>query len=66
MGDVKSIERAIEALPPQQLAELRRWFADFDGVNWDRQIESDAASGKLDSLATEALDDFNAGLPRLL
>jgi hypothetical protein len=66
MGDVKSIERAIEALPPQQLAELRRWFADFDSVNWDRQIESDAASSKLDSLATEALDDFNAGSPRAL
>jgi hypothetical protein len=66
MGDVKSIERAIEALPPQQLAELRRWFADFDSVNWDRQIESDAASGKLDSLAAEALADFNAGSPRAL
>jgi hypothetical protein len=66
MGDVKSIERAIEALPPQQLAELRRWFADFDSVNWDQQIESDAASSKLDSLAAEALADFNAGLPRAL
>ena len=66
MGDVKSIESAIEALPPQQLAELRRWFADFDGMNWDRQIESDAASGKLDSLAAEAHADFNAGSPRAL
>ncbi len=66
MGDVKSIERAIEALPPQQLAELRRWFADFDSANWDRQIENDAVSGRLDSLASEALADFDAGSPRPL
>jgi hypothetical protein len=27
MGDVKSIEQAVEALQPSELAELRHWFA---------------------------------------
>ena len=64
MGDVKSVERAIEALPPAELAEFRRWFAEYDGAAWDKQIEADAASGKLDSLAAEALADYRSGSTR--
>ena len=66
MGTVKSIEKAIEALPPSDLAEFRRWFAEFDAAAWDRQIDQDAASGKLDSLAAQALADFQSGLAREL
>jgi hypothetical protein len=29
MGNVHSIEKAVEALPPSELAEFRRWFAEF-------------------------------------
>ena len=64
MGTVKSIEKAIEALPPSDLAEFRRWFAEFDAAAWDHQIDQDAASGKLDSLADEALADFQSGSAR--
>ena len=66
MEDVKSIERAVQALPPEQLAEFRRWVAEFDGAAWDRQIETDAAAGKLDSLAAEALADYRSSPPREL
>ena len=66
MERVKSIENAVESLPPTELAEFRRWFAEFDGVAWDRQIEQDAASGRLDQLASEALADYRAGSPREL
>lgn len=64
MGDVKAIENAIEALPPAELAEFRRWFAEFDGAAWDRQIEQDVGSGKLDGLEAEALADFRSGYRR--
>jgi hypothetical protein len=64
MGDVKSIEKAIEALPRSELAEFRRWFAEFDAAAWDRQIEEDAARGKLDALAASALVDHAAGSSR--
>ena len=66
MGNVKSIENAVEALPPMELAEFRRWFAEFDGTAWDRQIERDTDSGKLDGLAAEALADYRAGSAREL
>ena len=61
MPNVKSIEKAVESLPPSELAEFRRWFSEFDGAAWDRQIEQDAASGKLDALGAEALADYNSG-----
>jgi hypothetical protein len=32
-----------------------------DGDAWDRQIEEDAAAGKLDALAAEALAEYEAG-----
>jgi hypothetical protein len=66
MGNIHSIEKAIEALPPSELAEFRRWFAEFDAAAWDKQLEHDASAGKLDQLANEALADFHAGSPREL
>ena len=60
MGNVKTIEKAVESLPPSELAEFRRWFAEFDAAAWDKQIEQDAAAGKLDGLAAEALADYRA------
>ena len=66
MGDIRSIEKAIQALAPAELAELRRWFAEFDADAWDLQLEHDAGSGKLDKLAAEALTDHRSGPSRSL
>jgi hypothetical protein len=55
------IERAIEQLPPKELVRLRAWFAEFDAARWDRQFEEDAAAGRLDVLAKEALSDLQQG-----
>ncbi len=66
MDNVKSIEKAVELLPPSELAEFRRWFAEFDAAAWDQQIEQDVAAGKLDAMAAEALADYRAGAVREL
>ena len=66
MRNVKSIEKALESLPPSELAEFRRWFAEFDASAWDKQIEQDVAAGRLDGMAAEALADFLAGPAREL
>jgi hypothetical protein len=55
------IEQAIEKLPPEELARLRAWFAEFDASQWDREFEQDVAAGRLDALADEALDDDRNG-----
>lgn len=61
MSDVKAIEDAVRSLPPQELAEFRRWFAEFDNAVWDTQLEEDLSSGKLDSMLAEAQADFVSG-----
>ena len=64
MTTVESLERAVVNLPPRELAEFRRWFAEFDAAAWDAQIETDAAAGKFDALAAEALAEHRAGKTR--
>lgn len=55
------VEQSVEQLPPEELAKFRRWYARFDADAWDAQIEADAAAGKLDVLAAEALADYHSG-----
>jgi hypothetical protein len=61
MSTVESIEQAVQKLAPSELAEFRRWFAEYDEAIWDAQIERDAADGKLDGLAAEALEEYESG-----
>jgi hypothetical protein len=66
MSAVEALEIAIQELHPADLAEFRRWFAEFDAAAWDAQIESDVAAGKLDALAEEALANYRNGKAREL
>lgn len=61
MTTLETVEKAVAQLPPADLARFRQWFAEFDGDVWDAQIEADAAAGKLDALAEEALAEYHAG-----
>lgn len=58
---VNEIKAAIEALPENEYVQLRRWFSGRDWEKWDRQIELDSESGKLDFLVREALDEKGKG-----
>ncbi len=58
MPDVKALEEAVQALPPSDLVEFRRWFAEFDSAAWDRQLDADASEGRLDALLAEAEKDY--------
>lgn len=61
MSMVADIEAAIKKLSKEYLSRFRDWFLEFDANAWDRQFERDVGSGKLDSLAEEALSDLPAG-----
>jgi len=61
MGKLENIERQIKDLSPQEIAELREWFAAFDAEAWDRQFEADVRAGKLDALAEKALQAHASG-----
>jgi len=63
---IEDIERAVAKLPPDQLAEFRAWFEEFDAARFDQKIERDASAGKLDRLAEEAIEDLRKGRAREL
>lgn len=43
---LKDIEDQVKQLTSEELRALLDWFAQYDADAWDRQIESDARSGK--------------------
>jgi len=57
MSKVEDILCSIESLPKEEFEHLRDWFYERDWERWDRQIEADSASGKLNFLIKEALDE---------
>jgi hypothetical protein len=61
MGKVEKIEQDVQALPPDELAEFRAWFLEYDWATWDRQLERDVQNGRLDDLGEKALRDHAAG-----
>ena len=58
---IENIEKEIAQLPQDQLRQFRVWYEQFDSDVWDKQIEADAVSGKLDDLAETAIADHKAG-----
>jgi hypothetical protein len=64
MTTAEDIEKAVEQLPPRELARFRAWFEAFDADQFDAAIERDANAGKLDGLAEEAIAAHRAGKSR--
>ena len=61
MLNVEEILSSIESLPKEEFAKLRKWFCERDWEKWDREIEEDSKSGKLDYLIKEALSEKEDG-----
>ena len=66
MTTVEDIEKAVAKLAPKEFAAFRTWFEAFDAERFDAKIERDAAAGKLDRLADEALASYREGHAREL
>jgi hypothetical protein len=58
---IQQIEEAVRQMSPEDRAQFRAWYAEFDGEEWDRQIEADVAAGKLDWLIEEARQELRSG-----
>ena len=56
MSKVDDLKIEIERLPEEEFTELVRWLSEKDWERWDKEIEADSESGKLDFLIHEALD----------
>ncbi len=50
MSTLAEIEEAIAKLPPEEFGVLLHRLRERDAAAWDRQIEEDAANGRLENL----------------
>ncbi len=61
MSTVEEIKSAISVLSKEDYTHLREWFSGEDWEQWDKEIERDSSSGKLDFLAEEVVSEKNRG-----
>ncbi len=61
MTNVQEIQAAIESLPSEEYARLREWFMERDWELWDKEIEEDSKTGKLDFLVEQARNEKKKG-----
>lgn len=61
MSTVTEIESAIQQLPAAEKWKLLQRFHDTLWNEWDRRIEEDSATGRLDHLVQEVEADIAAG-----
>lgn len=61
MSTVEEIKSAISALSKEDYIHLREWLSEKDWEQWDKEIERNSASGKLDFLMEEAVAEKNQG-----
>ncbi|MBK5260438.1 MAG: hypothetical protein JJE51_12675 [Thermoanaerobaculia bacterium] len=64
MTKLEALEEEIKKLSPEELAKLRDWLLESDAQEWDRELERDAATGKLDKLFEKSVADHRAGKSR--
>ncbi len=48
--NLAEVKEAVRQLPPDELAELAAFVAEYDNAAWDKQMGADSAAGKLDFL----------------
>ncbi|MEI6609617.1 MAG: hypothetical protein WCO53_07710 [Deltaproteobacteria bacterium] len=66
MSQIEMIEQEVKQLSSRELAAFRSWFIKFDAAEWDRQIEMDCATDKLDRLAQNAIEEHKAGKTQMI
>ncbi len=64
MRILPEIEAAIKQLPESDVRQLSVWLQGYLDEMWDRQIETDLKSGKLDKLIAKAETDMAANRVR--
>ena len=63
---IEDIEKAVAKLPPDQLAEFRAWFEEFDAARFDQKIERDAQAGQARPAGGSGRGRFRKGRAREL
>lgn len=62
MFELADIENKIINLSENDLKDFRTWFYEYDNQIWDKQLENDVHSGKLEDLASKAMNEYQSGV----
>ena len=58
---LQELKNEVKNLPKQDFNQFRNWFLDYENNKWDKEIEEDIYSGKLDDIMNNAKKDFKNG-----
>ena len=58
---IHDLETAVTQLSKEELARFSQWFEEYVADEWDRQIEKDVNSGRLDAAIKRTDDHYEAG-----
>ncbi len=61
MSKIDQLKAEIESLPSEEFTEIFRWLSEKDWERWDKEIEADSQSRKLDFLVREAQEEKTKG-----
>jgi len=61
LNSIREIERAVEALTPQEIEELRVWLDQRYPLQIDARLRADLDGGRIDARINSALADYEAG-----
>jgi len=61
MSRVEALKAQIESLPSDEFAEIFRWLSEKEWERWDKEIEADSQTGKLDFLVSEGREEKAKG-----
>ena len=61
MRSVEEIKSEIAKLTPAEVRQVAEWLAKYVAELWDKEIEEDAAVGKLERLIQEAQEEHRRG-----
>jgi hypothetical protein len=61
MSKIDQLKAEIERLRSEEIAEIFRWLSEKDWEKWDKEIEADSDSGRLEFLVREARDEKSKG-----
>jgi len=59
---LQDLQENISHLFKGELEAFSKWFEEFLADQWDKEIEQDAAAGRLDKIIAQVEADYAAGL----
>jgi hypothetical protein len=61
MSRIDELKAVIESLPNEEIAEIFRWLSEKEWERWDKEIDADSRTGRLDFLVREAREEKAKG-----